>query len=593
MTKAQTSTRFQTLAATAALLALAAFAGCAGEKESFFVRRSQPLPPQVRQILRDAVLSQPVPASLKNPQGAAGSWRSLQGFYGQRDYLPVWSTSNGPSRQAMALIAAIPALAADGVDVSRYPVERLAILAREVKETKSFEDPDAQRRLSDLDVELTYTYLSLAEDLATGSLQPEKLPIEWYYKKRDAGIESTLTQALGAKTPGGMAKTLRALAPPHPGYQRLTQALAAYRGIAARGGWGEVPAGPPLKLGDKGPRVAALRARLIASGDLSAPPPAPGSPVPDSYDEAVAAAVSHFQGRHGLEPVGKVGDDTLAELNVPVAARIRQIEVNLERWRWMPASLGDRYIQVNVPDFRLDVVEDGQVPLTMRVIVGKPKSHTPNFTGRMSYVELNPNWNLPDDIAANEIAPKLAADPGYLARQNMELVRGWGNKEEVADPEAIDVSKLGKGSPYRIRQRPGADNSLGQVKFMFPNPFDVYLHGTPSQHLFARTVRSFSHGCVRLEKPQDLAAFLLRENPKWTPEAIQEAIDSGEHQAIPLPRPLPVYILYWTAWVDPDGTVQLRRDLYGHDATIAQALAHEPPVWIERKALREQVMAAK
>jgi L,D-transpeptidase YcbB len=590
--------------ALATVAAFCGLTGCAGEKETLFIPRSHPLPPQVRQILRDAVLGKPDLASLHDPQETTGAWRSLQVFYGTRDYRPAWSTSVGPSRQASALIAAIPALAAEeGLDVQRYSVERLAALAREVRETKSFDDADAQRRLADLDVELTYTYLSLVEALAAGSLQPEKLWVEWYVKRPIAGTgshESILDPALGAKTPGEMLKTLRSLTPRHAGYQRLTLSLAAYRAIAAGGGWGEVPAGPPLKMGDRGPRVAALRARLSASGDLAAPPAnsgvapaAQGSPFADGYDEAVAAAVSHFQRRHGLEPTGKVGDDTLAELNVPVEARIRQIEVNQERWRWMPASLGDRYILVNVPDFRLDVVEDDQVPLSMRVIVGKPKGRTPIFSSRMAYLQLNPEWNLPDDIAANEIAPKLTADPGYLARHDIDLIRGWGNKEEAVDPASADLSKLGKGSPYRLRQRSGAANPLGQVKFLFPNPFDVYLHGTTSQSLFARTVRNFSHGCIRLEKPQDLAAYLLKGDPAWTLETIEAAIATGDHRTIPLPKPLPIYILYWTAWVDADGTVELRRDLYGHDAAVEVALAHEPPVWIERQALREEVIAAK
>jgi len=595
MARAKIKIRFWVLAATVTLFA--GLTGCAGEKEILFVSRSHPLPPQVRQILRDAVLGKPDLASLHDAQQGAGAWRGLQDFYGKRDYRPAWSTSLGPSRQASALIAAIPTLAAEeGLDAKRYSVERLAALAREVRETTSFDDADAQRRLADLDVELSYTYLSLVEDLAAGSLQPEKLGVEWYVKRPVPGTgahESTLEQALGAKTPGEMLRTLRSLTPRHAAYQRLTLALAAYRAIAARGGWGEVPAGPPLKMGDGGPRVAALRARLSASGDLAATPANPGSPSAAGYDEAVAAAVSHFQRRHGLEPTGKVGADTLAELNVPVEARIRQIEVNQERWRWMPASLGDRYILVNVPDFRLDVVEGGAVPLSMRVIVGKPKGRTPIFSSRMAYLQLNPEWNLPDDIAANEIAPKLAADPGYLARHDMDLIRGWGNKEEVVDPASADLSKLGKGSPYRLRQRSGEANPLGQVKFLFPNPFDVYLHGTPGQSLFARTVRNFSHGCVRLEKPEDLAAYLLKDDPKWTPDSIQSAIATGDHRTILLPKPMPIYILYWTAWVDADGTVELRRDLYGHDAAVGLALAHEPPVWIERRALREQVIAAK
>jgi murein L,D-transpeptidase YcbB/YkuD len=587
MSKAKATFWFWALAAAGGLT------GCAGEKETLFVSRAQPLPSQVRLLLRDAVLSHPDLASLHDPKETAGAWHDLQDFYGKRDYRPVWSTSLGPSRQAAALIAAIPALAAEGLDVQRYSVERLAALAREVRETKSFDSPEAERRLADLDLELTFTYLSLASDLAAGSLQPEKLGVEWSVKRplAGAGAKPDLDQALSAKTLGEMLKGLRSQAPRHAGYQRLTQALAAYRALAARGGWGEVPAGPPLKAGDSGPRVAALRARLSASGDLAAPPST--DPAADRYDETVAAAVSHFQRRHGLEPTGKTGDETLAELNVPVEARIRQIEVNLERWRWMPASLGDRYLWVNVPDFRLDVVEGGEVPVSMRAIVGKPKSRTPIFSSRMAHLQLNPEWNLPDDIAANEIAPKLAADPGYLARHDMELIRGWGGKEEAVSPASADLSRLGKGSPYRLRQRSGAANPLGQVKFLFPNPFDVYLHGTTSPHLFARTVRNFSHGCIRLEKPQDLAAYLLKDDPQWTPETIEAAIATGEHKTISLPRPISVYILYWTAWVDADGTVELRRDLYGHDATIEQALAHEPPVWIERRALREDVIAAK
>ncbi|HSS75188.1 MAG TPA: L,D-transpeptidase family protein [Thermoanaerobaculia bacterium] len=592
MPKTKASICFFTLATVAVL---GGITGCAGEKEILFISRSHPLPPQVRQFLRDAVLGKPDLASLHDPHETAGAWRSLQDFYGTRDYRPAWSTSVGPSRQASALIAAIPAVAAEeGLDVQRYSVERLAALAREVREAKSFDSTDAQRRLADLDVELTYTYLSLVEDLVAGSLQPEKLGVEWYVKRPVAGAdshESSLEQALGAKTPGEMLKTLRSLTPRHAGYQRLTLSLAAYRAIAAAGGWGEVPAGPSLKTGDSGPRVAALRLRLSATGDLAASPANPG--VATRYDEAVAAAVSHFQRRHGLEPTGKVGDETLAELNVPVEARIRQIEVNQERWRWMPASLGDRYILVNVPDFRLDLVEGGAVPLSMRVIVGKPKGRTPIFSSRMAYLQLNPEWNLPDDIAANEIAPKLAADPGYLARHDMDLIRGWGKQEEAVDPASADLSKLGKGSPYRLRQRSGAANPLGQVKFLFPNPFDVYLHGTTSPHLFARTVRNFSHGCIRLEKPVDLAAYLLKDNPEWTLETIEAAIATGDHRTILLPKPLPVYILYWTAWVDADGTVELRRDLYGHDAAVGLALAHEPPVWIERQALREEVIAAK
>ena len=226
---------------------------------------------------------------------------------------------------------------------------------------------------------------------------------------------------------------------------------------------------------------------------------------------------------------------------------------------------------VNVPEFKLDLIAAGKTALTMRVVVGKAQSRTPAFSDKMTYLELNPEWNIPGDIAKKEILPKLAADPGYLARHDMEVV---------------------PGSEHRLRQRPGKDNPLGQIKFMFPNQFDVYLHDTPADHLFDRAERDFSHGCIRLEKPLELAAYLLKDDPKWTPETIQQAIDSGEQQKITIPHPLPVHILYYTAFVDPDGTVEFRKDIYGHDAELAKALAAEPPVWINLDQVRGSQRAA-
>ena len=569
----------------AAIVALFLVTGCA--------KKDKPLPIEVGQLLRQTVQGKALPASLRDQKELQRAWTELQSFYGKHGYQPVWSNNRGPRVQAGELIQAIPPLAGDGLDVRRYQPERLRALLAEVKETKSFDDPQAQRRLVDLDVELTYTYLSLASHLATGRLQPEKLHIDWYAKPRNVDLDARLDQALTADSPGEIVKILRSLNPSYPDYQRLVKALAGYKAIAAKGGWNPVPPGPDLKAGDRGPRVATLRARLAASGDLAVPASS-GQPAPaaDVYDGTMAAAVSHFQRRHGLEVTGKVDADTLTELNVPVADRIRQLKGNLERWRWLPATLGDRYILVNVPEFRLDVVDGGKTPLSMRVIVGKSQSRTPAFSDKMTYVELNPEWNLPQDIVTNEVAPKVASSPGYLASHDMEVVKGWGDKEEVVDSSSVDLSQLGKNG-YRLRQRAGEENPLGKIKFMFPNEFDVYLHDTPAHHLFDRAERDFSHGCIRLEKPLDLAAYLLKDDPKWTPEAIQAAIDSGEHQTISLPRPLPVHILYWTAWADADGTVQFRKDIYGHDDALEQALAKEPPVWVDPGTLREDVRAAK
>jgi murein L,D-transpeptidase YcbB/YkuD len=545
-------------------------AGC-GEHHSLF--KPKTLPPEVSQLLRQTLEVKTLPASLRDQKELIQAWEETRSFYEKRAFQLVWSNAGGPRPQAEELIKAIPAFGADGLDVRRYQPARLAALLKEVKETKSFDDPAAQQRLVDMDVELTYTYLSLVNHLSRGRLQPKTLHADWYTKPRNVDLDARLGQALTADDSREIVNILRSLTPRYLHYDRLHQALVAYRALQAKGGWPAVPPGPALAASARGPRVAALRARLAASGDLPAAAPQGNAPAASGaavFDGAVTAAVSHFQQRHGLEVTGKVDADTLAELNVPVEDRIRQLQVNMERWRWMPATLGERYILVNVPEFRLDVIEDGKTVLTMPVIVGKDQSRTPAFSDKMSYIEVNPYWNIPNTIAEAEILPKAASDPGYLASHNMEYV----------------------GDPPRLRQLPGGDNPLGQLKFMFPNDFDIYLHDTPAHHLFARTERSFSHGCIRIQKPFDLAVYLLKDDPKWTPEALQAAIDSGENQQISLKRPLPVHILYWTAWVEPDGTVEFRKDLYGHDAQLEQALAAEPPVWLDLNVMRGEVKAA-
>jgi murein L,D-transpeptidase YcbB/YkuD len=560
------------------LLLTLAIAGCNQDSGGIGIGfKPKALPPEVSQLLRQTVEVKALPASLKDQKELQKAWTEMQGFYQKRNFQPAWFTAKGLRPQAEELIQAIPALGADGLNIRRYQPQKLQALVQGMKEAKSFKDPEAQRRLVDTDVELTYTYLSLASHLATGRLQPEKLRVEWYTKPRNVDLDARLGQALTADNPGEIVKILRSLNPPYPDYQRLTKALAAYKAIAAKGGWNAVSPGPTLKKGDHGPRVVALRSRLAASGDLPAPAPAANgseTPVPPAgvFDDAVAAAVSRFQQRHGLEVTGKVDEDTLAELNVPVEDRIKQLQVNMERWRWLPGTFGDRYILVNVPEFRLDVVEAGKPVYTMRVVVGKEQSRTPAFSDKMTYIEVNPFWNLPKTIAEKEVLPKVAADPGYLASHNMEVV---------------------PGTDGQLRQRPGDDNPLGKLKFMFPNEFDIYLHDTPADHLFNKAERDFSHGCIRLEKPVELAALLLKGDPKWTPEALQAAIDSGENKTITLERPIPVHILYWTAWVEPNGTVQFRKDIYGHDDQLEQALAQEPPVWIDPQALRGEVRAAK
>jgi L,D-transpeptidase YcbB len=502
--------------------------------------REKTLPPEVATIIRSSVETQTLPASIKSQKERARAWEELRHFYQKRGYQPAWSTIGGPGAHAEELVRVIGTLSADGLDPSEYQGVRLAALLQAAKEDKSLESPDAQRRLADLDVELTYIYLTLAANEATGRVQPETLRTQWDSQPRNVDLDARLVKALQVED--DLAASLRSLAPPSPRYARLRDALARYRQIAGSGGWPVVAKGNP----------ASLQARLNASGDPS---------------------VAHFQKRHGLEPTGKLDEETLAELNVPVGERIRQIELNMERWRWLPSSLGDRYIYVNVPEFRMELIDHGRKAIDMAVVVGKQQSQTPVFSDRMTYLELNPEWNIPAGIAEDEILPKLASDPGYLASHNMEMV---------------DTD----GKP-RIRQLPGPDNPLGQIKFMFPNEYDVYLHDTPADHLFSRAERDFSHGCIRLERPVQLAEYLLKDDPSWRGARLREAIVSGEQKSVKLPEPIPVHILYFTAWVEDDGTLHFRKDVYGHDARLAAALQKEPAVPLDLPALRGEVRAAR
>lgn len=341
------------------------------------------------------------------------------------------------------------------------------------------------------------------------------------------------------------------LPPTHEGYTRLLEARDRYQQVEALGGWVPVPDGPALRLGDQGERVQALRLRLSQQAFADADEAVPAAPD-GLFDETLAAAVLAFQHRHGLEPDGVAGPATLRALAEPASAHVRRIEINLERWRELPEDLGaggERYVLVNIAGFELHAMEDGRSALAMKVIVGKPYTRTPIFTGLMTRVILNPSWYVPGSIVTKEIAPRLRRDPGYLRRENFEVL----------------PTRDGR---LALRQRPGPNNALGRIKFLFPNRHNVYLHDTPSRSLFNRAVRTFSHGCIRIEKPQELAEWVLGPDG-WTPEDIQDGIAAGRERAVGLTQPIPVHIVYWTAWVDDEGVLQMRNDIYRRDGRDA------------------------
>lgn len=497
---------------------------------------------------------------------------AVQELYSERGFEPAWTSDSGPLPLAAAMMNTLRSAESHGLRFEDYHGDALVRLGSTVHR-----DLDAGRQpqvstLASLDLLLTDAALLYARHLAVGKSDPARIHTQWRIQPESFDPVPFLRDALAA---GDLQGAFHALLPRNPAYARLEESLAQLRRDASSEGWSPVPDGEaPLEPGDESERVPALAARLAASGDL---PAELAERAGNVYDEELAAAVEAFQRRHGLEPDRVVGRRTLAALNVPVERRIDQIRVNLERWRWLPRDLGARRVEVNIAGFRLRVVEDGRTVLPLRVIVGKRYTRTPVFSASMTYLVLNPYWNVPASIARGEILPDLQADPSYLTRNRYRLFTGSGPGASEVDPASVDWSQVtARDFSYFVRQEPGAGNSLGRVKFMFPNPYSVYLHDTPQRALFDRAQRIFSHGCIRVEKPVELAAFLLRDDPDWTAERIQQVIDSGQQRTLTLAEPVPVHVLYWTAWIDDEGTVQWREDVYDRDPPVLQALDRSP-----------------
>jgi murein L,D-transpeptidase YcbB/YkuD len=500
--------------------------------------------------------------------GEIYSLEALEDFYTGRKYEPAWFGSNGFA-DAESMIRAIKESSGDGLTPEYYHLRTIQDLlgkAYAIQEKGTFVDPAI---LVDLDLLLTDSFLTLARHLSEGSVNPVSFNPEWSIAE-NADISKVLANALKGHRVG---QTLQKLAPATPDYAELRKALKRYREMAKNDDQQPVSDGHLLKKGMRSTRIPELRKRLTFLGDLEGQT----GTTADFFDVRLEQAVTRFQERHGLKADGIVGPSTLQELNTPVEERVRQIMVNMERLRWSNSGRGDRYLLVNIARFELDVVEKGNVILSMKVVVGKPFLNTPVFRGRMTYLVLNPVWNVPDSIAKKEILPEVKKDRAYLRKENITVLRGWGSNEREIDPDTVRWRSITPLNLYfRFRQEPGPLNPLGRIKFMFPNRFNVYLHDTPAKHLFTQNVRAFSHGCIRIEHPLELAEYVLQGDPRWTRESIMAAIAQGSTQEVRLPRPLDVYIVYVTAWVNKDGTVQFRDDVYGRDADLYDVLTHNP-----------------
>ena len=512
---------------------------------------------QMDTVLRQTLQSS-TPAFVTRDTEGARLWKQTQQFYQRNNYEPAWMRDAAPRARITAFTKALRESANEGLDPELYGVSMLEKKVAEGNEgflTKKGFDP---KEAAILDVWLTYLYMKHASDLADGLSDLAHADPAWRIKPEKI---DPLALFDAAHRENRIVQSLLELTPQAPEYRAMRQTLTQYREQAAKGGWPKVPANVKLKPGQRSPHVRAVAQRLAASGDLSAAVPAGTDPLP--YEAALQEAVKRFQRRHGLQDDGVVTPAVAAEMNVPIEQRIQQLALNMERWRWLPRDLGERYILVNIPEQRLDVREQGRPALSMRVIVGKPEWPTPIFNDEMTHIVFSPYWNVPPNIAKDETMPAIMRDPGFLARNNMEVVDKSGRSVDASAVNWMDTSS------FRFRQRPGSGNALGLVKFMFPNQFDVYLHDTPTDSLFGRSARLFSHGCVRVEKPEELAAYLLRDQPEWTLERIREAMRAGTERHVKLKTTMPVYIGYWTAGVSPDGLAQFRKDAYGIDNRLS------------------------
>lgn len=490
----------------------------------------------------------------------------VAGFYSGEDFRPVWSSEKHLTSKAEAFLAVLRGVDSEGLNPKDYHLARVESLVRQWRNGER----QVEKRV-DLDLLLTDAFVAFGRHVRTGRVDPRTVYPDWYNFPRRENGDGEILKALKQDEIG---KALKVIQPTDSGYERLREALFRYRNIERRGGWPSVPGGPKLKAGDRDDRVLLLRKRLYLSGDLD-----DGAKGGSLFDEKLNRALRRFQTRHGLVADGVLGASTVEELNIPAEKRVRQLKLNLERLRWLPRVLGDRYIFVNLADSSLEVVEKDEIVMTMRIIVGRDEDdqRTLVFTSNITYLEINPFWNVPESIAVNEIIPKVKEDPHYLSSRGIRIIDGWSEPAKEVDPESIDWESLDPGQfRYRLRQDPGPRNPLGRIKFMFPNEFSIYLHDTPDRQLFERERRTFSHGCIRIEKPLDLAAYLLKGYSDWKREDILEAVASRQRQVVTLAEPVPVYIFYLTAWVDRNGLVHFCRDVYNGDRMLEQAMNYKP-----------------
>ena len=449
-------------------------------------------------------------------------WDDVHAFYLKREGDPAWISKLKMSKSAAAALNVIRSAPAHGLVAADYDEPAITQLFATLEHGKE-KAPDRLQQLADADVRLTTALLSLGQDVAIGRTSPERVTATWKARRTAPDFVGTLSAAVD----GDLKGWLDSIAPRHPEYAALQKALAGLRETQAA---------------------------------------KPGAPASTFYDTRTAAGIKAFQEHHGIKVTGVADATTKAAINVPIEDRIRQVEVNLERWRWMPDDFGARHFIVNIPLFHVYAREDGKIVKDVRVVVGKPDHETPIFSEVMTTVVFSPYWNIPDSIVEGETAPAMAKNPQYLASHHIEILRVTSTGSTPVKPSDVNWNDPSELKGLAFRQLPGADNALGHVKFLFPNQYNVYLHDTPADDLFARPGRALSHGCIRVEEPETLAKYVLRDRPEWTEAKIFAAMNSGVEQQVPLKEKIPVHIVYFTAWVDQNNGLHFQPDIYGYDA---------------------------
>jgi murein L,D-transpeptidase YcbB/YkuD len=490
------------------------------------------------------IRTDPLPDRLKVDQRVVRTLDSLIPFYAGRSYRPAWLDAAGkPLPAATQLVDALGEADRDGLRPSDY---HAAGLQKRITALQQHNDASDVDHLIDFDLLFTDSFLTYGSHLLSGRLSPRTVDRDWEIQPRSRDLATVLQQAL---TKGSIAESLKALAPQAKAYVQLREKLRRYRQVEQEGGWPMVSSKTPAKT---------LRTRLEASGDLTGP------------GETVADALRRFQKRHGLAETGTVNAATRTALNVSVSERIRQIELNLERWRWLPDDFGARHILVNIPSYKMQVFEDGKVVLEAKAVVGREERQTPTFTANMEYLVMSPKWYVPRSIAVKDKLPQLRRNPNALKQQRIRIYNSAGKE---INPTSVNWSAVSaRNFNYHLRQDAGPRNALGGIKFMFPNRHSVYLHDTPSRELFSRNQRTYSSGCIRISKPVELAEYLLKHDPKWDKDTIKKASTRGKQRVVHLPEEVPVYLLYWTAWVDENGLLNFRDDIYKRDKPLVRAL---------------------